>query len=83
MWGSTPAKCPVACEKKAGSGCAEHVCLAGRFKGEGGGEEEEVPEAHDFKDACSAMQMLSDLKSVVTLHLSLGKCPELFSQESK
>ena len=79
MWGSTPAKCPVACAKIVGGGCNQHVCIAGRFKGEG----EEEPEAHDFKDTCSAMQMLSDLKSVVTLHLALGKCPDLFSQESK
>ena len=76
-WGSTPKKCPAACNKKAGNGCYDPVCVAGRF--EEGGE----PEAHDFKDTCSAMQKLADLTSVVTLHISLGKCHELFSEESK
>ena len=76
-WGAAPKKCPVSCKKIAGNGCYEPVCVAGRF--EAGGE----PEAHDFKDTCSAMEKLADLTSVVTLHISLGKCHDLFSAESK
>ena len=63
----------------AGNGCYAPVCVAGRFEGGDDGE----PEAHDFKDTCSAMQKLADLTSVVTLYISLGRCHELFSPESK
>ena len=78
-WGATPKECPARCTKMAGNGCNVPMCVAGRFETGGDGE----PEAHDFKDTCSAMQKLADLTSVVTLYISLGSCHELFSAESK
>ena len=67
----------MGCKKMAGNGCYERVCVAGRFKAGG------KPEAHDFQDTCTLMQKLADLTSVVTLHISLGKCHDLLSAESK